>query len=113
MQSPTRNPYDIVTEGIISTIPVKFRLQSYVKHYPQTNFPKLPSNFNISRNIINLLLITSDRMNYIILRNPQLFSVLSKLLCNHQPVPNEGRPVRGCLLYKFLCNHQLVIPTTL
>lgn len=40
MQSPTRNPYDIVTEGIISTIPVKFRLQSYVKHYPQTNFPK-------------------------------------------------------------------------
>ena len=26
MQSPTRNPYDIVTEGIISTIPVKFRL---------------------------------------------------------------------------------------
>ena len=29
-----------MTEGIISTIPVKFRLQSYVKHYPQTNFPK-------------------------------------------------------------------------
>ena len=35
-----RNPYDIVTEGIISIIPVKFRLQSYVKHYSQTNFPK-------------------------------------------------------------------------
>ena len=86
MQSSTRNHYDIVTEGIISTIPEKFRLQSYVKHYPQTNFPKLPSNFNISRNIINLLLITSDRMNYIILRNPQLFSVLSKLLFNHQLV---------------------------
>ena len=49
MQSPTRNPYDIVTEGIISTIPVKFRLQSYVKHYTQPNFPQLPSNFNISR----------------------------------------------------------------
>ena len=47
MQSSTRNHYDIVTEGIISTIPEKFRLQSYVKHYPQTNFPKLPSNFNI------------------------------------------------------------------
>ena len=40
MQSSTRNHHDIVTDGIISTIPVKFRLQSYVKHYPQTNFPK-------------------------------------------------------------------------
>ena len=42
MQSPTRNPYDIVTEGIISTIPINF---SFAKVIQDVESSKFSQNF--------------------------------------------------------------------
>ena len=47
MQSSTRNPYDIVTEGIISTIPINFSLAKVLQIVNPSKFSQISSWFNI------------------------------------------------------------------
>ena len=47
MQSPTRNPYDIVTEGIFSTIPLIFSLAKLLQIVESSKLSQISSWFNI------------------------------------------------------------------